>query len=116
MGTDIHPHIHIARNDAVDNTGNCEFTANFRVIQLIGTTFAWTGMIAGDVTLQPADGAGNSGIIGWELQDATYTFNISYIILMTIRRSGLATGSIALLSCDIHGQKGQFGSVNEGSL
>lgn len=116
LGTDIRPHIHIVRNDAADNTGDCEFTANFRVVPLIGTAFAWTGMVAGDVTLQPADGANNSGIIEWTLLDATYSFNISYLVLMTIRRSGLATKSLAMLSCDIHGRKAQFGSTTEGAI
>lgn len=116
LGTDIHPHIHVVRNDAVDNTGDVEFTANFRVLQLIGNVFAWTGMTAGDKTLQPVNGADKTGLIEWELSNAVYNFNISYIILMAIRRSGLATGSVAVTSADIHGQKGQFGSVNEGSL
>ena len=31
VGTDIHPHIHVVRNDATDNTGNVEFEAKFRV-------------------------------------------------------------------------------------
>jgi hypothetical protein len=113
-GTDVHPHIHVVRNDPSDNTGNVEFQANFRVIPLKGTAFAWTGLVAGSTTLQPADGANESGLIGWVLANSTYNFGPSDIIVCVIRRSGTTTGSIALTSADLHVQKGPFGTVNEG--
>ncbi len=116
LGTDIKPHIHIARNDGSDNTGNVEYEANFRVMPLRGTAFAWTGLVAGNTDLQPADGADKTGLIQWTLADATYGFGISDCILMLIRRSGTTTGSVALLSADVHGQVGQIGSRTEGAL
>jgi len=116
IGTDIHPHIHVVRNDATDNTGNVEFEANFRVLPLRGDAFAWSGMSDGSVTLQPADGAGKTGIIGWSLSNATYNFGISDCIIMVITRKATTTGSIALSSADVHGQIGQLGSRTEGAL
>lgn len=116
LGTDIKPHIHIVRNDPSDNTGNVEFEAKFRVVPLRGTAFAWTAYSDGDISVQPADGAGKSGIISWTLANSTYNFGISDLIIMIIRRKGLTTGSVALTSADVHGQQGQLGSVNEGSL
>lgn len=114
--TDIRPHIHVVRNDATDNTGNVEFEAKFRVTPVIGPASAWTAYVAGDTTNQPADGANNAGMISWTLSDATYNFEISYIIIMVIRRSGLTTGSVAITSADIHGQIGQTGSRDPGTL
>lgn len=116
IGTDIKPHIHVVRNDPTDNTGNVEFEAKFRVVPLRGAAFAWTAYSDGDVGVQPADGAGQSGIIRWTLANSTYNFGISDQIIMIIRRKALATGSIALTSADIHGQKGQLGSRSEASL
>lgn len=116
MGTDVKPHIHVVRNDATDNTGDVEFEAKSRVIPLRGTAFAWTGNVAGTLTLQPEDGADKSGIISWTLSNATYNFGISDRIYAVIRRSGLTTGSVAVDSCDVHGQIGQPGSTQEGSL
>lgn len=116
IGTDIHPHIHVVRNDGTDNTGNVEFEAKFRVLPLRGTASAWTAFIAGDTTLQPTDGANQTGIISWSLPFSTYNFNISSQIIMVLRRSGVTTGSIAVGSHDIHGQHAQNGSPYEGSL
>lgn len=116
IGTDVHPHIHITRNDATDNVGNVEFEAKFRVVPLRGDAFAWTAYSDGVTTLQPADGADKSGIITWALANSTYNFGISDQIIMIIRRKGLTTGSVALTSADVHGQKGQLGSRLEGSL
>jgi hypothetical protein len=113
-GTDVHPHIHIVRVGATDNTGDCEFQLNARVIPLRGAAFAWTGNVAGGTAVQPADGANQSGLVTWSLADATYNFGPSDIILCVVRRSGLATGAIALTSADLHIQKGPFGTVNEG--
>lgn len=116
LGTDLHPHIHVARNDGADNTGNIEFDAVFRVIPLQGTAFDWTVAANGDTTEQPADGAGKSGVISWSLANSTYNFNISDIIVCYIRRSGLTTGSVAITSADLHGQVGQIGSRTEDTL
>ena len=116
IGTDVKPHIHVVRNDATDNTGNVEFEAKFRVVPLRGAAFAWTAYSDGDVGVQPADGAGQSGIIRWTLANSTYSFGISDQIIMVIRRKALTTGSVALTSADVHGQKGQYGSTNEASL
>lgn len=116
LGTDIHPHIHVVRNDGTDNAGDVEFEAKFRVVPLRGAAFAWTANIAGGTALQPADGADQSGIITWALSNATYNFGISDRIYAVIRRSGLATGSVAVDSLDVHGQLGQMGSTNEASL
>lgn len=116
VGTDIHPHIHIVRNDGSDNTGTCEFQADFRHLPLQGTASAWTGLIDGITTLQPADGADKTGLVEWELADATYHFGVSDIIVMIVRRKALATGSIALTSADMHIKQGQFGSRQEGAL
>ena len=113
-GTDVHPHIHIVRCDGSDNTGNCEFELNARVIPLKGAAFAWTGNVAGATTSQPADGANQSGLITWSLANSTYNFGPSDIILCVVRRSGTTTGAIALTSADLHIQKGPFGTVNEG--
>jgi hypothetical protein len=114
VGTDVHPHIHVVRCDATDNTGNCEFELNARVIPLKGDAFAWTGNVAGATTSQPADGADKSGLVTWVLADATYHFGPSDIILCVVRRSGTTTGAIALTSADLHIRKGPFGTVNEG--
>lgn len=116
LGTDVKPHIHVVRNDGSDNTGDVEFEAKFRVVPLRGTAFAWTGNVAGSTALQPADGADKSGIISWTLSNATYGFGISDRIYAVIRRSGTTTGSVAVDSCDVHGQLGQPGSSQEGSL
>jgi hypothetical protein len=116
IGTDIKPHIHVVRNDGSDNVGNVEFEAKFRVVPLRGTAFAWTAYSDGNISVQPADGAGKSGIISWTLANSTYSFGISDQIIMILRRKGLTTGSVALTSADVHGQKGQLGSVNEASL
>jgi hypothetical protein len=113
-GTDIEPHIHVVRCDATDNAGNCEFEANFRVLPLRGSAFAWTGWVAGTTTAQPADGANQTGLVSWSLSNATYSFGVSDNILCVVRRSGLATGALAILSADLHIQKGRFGTVNKG--
>lgn len=113
-GTDIEPHIHIVRCDATDNTGNCEFEAKFRVLPLLGPARAWTANVAGQTALQPADGADETGLIVWTIADATYHFGPSDIIVCVVRRSGTATGALALTSADLHIQKGPFGTVNKG--
>src|SRR5574343_642666 len=100
-GTDIKPHIHIVRCDGADNTGNCEFEANFRVLPLKGAAFAWTGNVAGSTTLQPADGADQTGLISWTLANSTYNFGPSDNILCVVRRSGTTTGALALTSADL---------------
>lgn len=115
-GTNIHPHIHVVRNDATDNTGDVQFEAKFRVLPPKGTATSWTSYVAGSTTLQPDDGADKTGIISWVLSDATYNFGISDIIHMQIRRFGLTTGSVAISSADIHGQIGQGGSRYEGTV
>lgn len=116
LGTDIKPHIHVVRNDGADNTGNVEFEANFRVVPLQGDAFAWTGLVAGATDLQPGDGADKTGLIAWTLANSTYNFGISDCIVMLIRRSGTTTGSVALMSADVHGQVGQIGSRTQGAL
>lgn len=116
MGTDVHPHIHVVRNDGSDNAGDVEFQAKFRHLPLRGDASAWTGWIDGTKTLQPEDGADKTGLILWSLSDATYSFGISSQIMAIIKRSALATGSVAVTSCDVHAQLGQHGSDNEGSL
>lgn len=116
IGTDVKPHIHVVRNDGSDNIGNVEFEAKFRVIPLRGTAFAWTAYSDGDTGVQPDDGAGKSGIIRWTLANSTYNFGISDQIIMVVKRKALTTGSVAITSADVHGQKGQYGSTSEASL
>ena len=116
IGTDIHPHIHVVRNDGADNTGTVEFTARFRHIPLQGDAGAWVSGGAGATSIQPADGANKTGLIYWVLSDATYHIGISDIIICDITRSGVTTGSVAITSADIHGQLGQAGSRQEGVL
>ena len=113
-GTDVKPHIHVVRNDGSDNTGNVEFEGKFRVVPLRGEAFAWTAYAAGDTTVQPADGANQSGIISWTLANSTYSFGVSDQIICVFKRSGTTTGSVALTSADVHGRKGPFGTVSEG--
>lgn len=114
LGTDVKPHIHVVRNDGSDNTGNVEFEGKFRVIPLHGTAFAWTAYSDGSTTVQPADGADKSGLISWTLANSTYSFGVSDIIICAFRRKALTTGSIAIISADLHIQKGPFGTVAEG--
>lgn len=115
--TDIHPHIHVVRNDATDNTGKVEFTARFRHCPLNGTAGAWSADIAGSTGgIHPADGAGQTGVVAWNLAATDYGFGISDVVVCIFIRSGTETGSVAITSADLHVQKAQYGSINEASL
>jgi hypothetical protein len=116
LGTNIHPHIHIVRHDATDNTGDCEFEARLRHLPLRGPASAWTAWVAGSTDVQPANGYGQTGLVTWVMLDSDYHFGISDRIHMQIRRSGLSTGALVVESVDIHGQVGQIGSRREGAL
>ena len=115
-GTDVKPHLHVVRNDGADNTGNVEFEARFLVCPVIGAAGSWSAYSNGNTSQQPADGAGQAGIIQWTLANSTYAFNISNVIICHIRRSGTTTGSVAITSADLHGKRVRFGSTFESEL
>ncbi len=115
--TNVHPHIHVVRNDGADNTGKVEFTARFRHCPLHGTAGAWSADIAGSTgDAHPADGAGETGLVSWVLASTDYSFGISDVICCIVQRSGLETGSVVITSADLHVQKAQYGSIEEATL
>lgn len=114
---EIHPHVHVVRNDGSDNVGKVEFTARFRHCPLHGTAGAWTADVAGSTDgAHPADGADQTGLVQWSLNTTDYNFGISDVLVCIIARSGLETGSVAITSADLHVQKAQYGSITEAAL
>jgi len=115
--TDVHPHVHVVRNDGADNIGKVEFTARFRHCPLNGTATAWSADIAGSTgDAHPADGVDETGLVAWNLAATDYGFGISDVIVCIIERSGTETGSVAITSADLHVQKAQYGSIYEAAL
>lgn len=114
---EIHPHIHLVRNDGADNIGKVEFTARFRHCPLVGTAGAWTADVPGSTgDAHPADGVDKTGLVSWSLNTTDYSFGISDVLVCIIERSGLETGSVAITSADLHVQKAQYGSILEAAL
>lgn len=114
-GSNLHPHVHYVKNDETDNVGTVTFQANYRHCPLTGTCGAWSGWTAGTATIVPADVADATGLFEWEIPWATYNFDISSLLLITIKRTAGTTGSVAVCSVDLHWERDSLGSTSEGA-
>ena len=115
LGTDIKPHVHYVQDAS---TGEISFQASFKHVPLSGTATAWTTMALGTKDLTPS-AAHQGGLTSWTLDDDTYHFGISDIVMMTLQRTtagNTSTGSAYVLSGDIHCQRVRLGSISEASL